>query len=190
MLKLSKILLYETSYDKLQPYFGEENLELHYMDADGFELSVNAKDNIKDLKNLEDLSDFSNINEDHELFCIKNKKVVGKFEIEFHKCICFEKFFCLRNKMYAFKCENDSKNKLKGISKSSSKRANIEEYYNCFFGREFQKECDNYISRSLNLEMHLQRVKKSTLSFFDDKRCYIKEKKLKVNLGINTLKWL
>ena len=36
----------------------------------------------------------------------------------------------------------------------------------------FQQECDNYIIRSLNYEMYLQRVKKSTLSPFDDKRCY------------------
>ena len=32
--------------------------------------------------------------------------------------------FCLRSKMYAFKCEKDSKNKLKGISKSQKKLLN------------------------------------------------------------------
>ena len=125
--------MYETSYDKLQPHFGEEKLELHYMDTDSFELSVNAKDIVEELKNLEDLFEFSNINEDHELCSIKNKKVVGKFEREILKNTCFEKFICLRSKMYAFKCGNDSKNKLKGISKTSSKRANFEDYYNCFF---------------------------------------------------------
>ena len=38
---------------------------------------------------------------------------------------------------------------------------------------EYQQECDNYILRSINHEMVLQKVKKSTLSIFDDKRCYI-----------------
>ena len=33
-----------------------------------------------------------------------------------------------------------------------------------------QQECDNYIIRSINHEMYLQRVQKSTLSPFDDKR--------------------
>ena len=40
-------------------------------------------------------------------------------------------------------------------------------------GEEYQRECNNYIIRSIDHEMHLQEVKKSTLSFFDDKRCYI-----------------
>ena len=33
-----------------------------------------------------------------------------------------------------------------------------------------QKECDTYILRSLNHEMYLRKIKKSTLSLFDDKR--------------------
>ena len=32
MLELSKLLLYET-YDKLQPYFGQENIHCYYMDS-------------------------------------------------------------------------------------------------------------------------------------------------------------
>ena len=67
----------------------------------------------------------------------------------------------------------------KGISKSYSKNIKFEEYYNCFFGEEFQKECDNYILRSLNHEIFLQRLKKSTLAIFDDKRCYINENESK-----------
>ena len=49
-LELSKKLMYETYYDKLQPYFGQKNLQLHYMDTDSFVLSVDTKDIIKDLK--------------------------------------------------------------------------------------------------------------------------------------------
>ena len=64
----------ETYYDKLHPYFGEKNLQLHYMDTDSFGLSVKTKDIINDLNNLEDLIDLSNLNENHELFSNKNKK--------------------------------------------------------------------------------------------------------------------
>ena len=77
--------------------------------------------------------------------------------------------------MYAFKCGDDSKNRLKCISRSYSKNIKFEEYYNCLFSGEYQKDCDNYILRSLNHEMYLQQVKKSTLSIFDDKRYYINE---------------
>ena len=62
--------------------------------------------------------------------------------------------------------------KLKGVSKSQSKNIKFEEYYNCLFGGEYQRECCNYIIRSINHEMYLQEVKKSTLSIFDNKRCY------------------
>ena len=77
--------------------------------------------------------------------------------------------------MYAFKCGDDSKNKLKGVSKHQSEQIKFEEYYKCLFDGEYQKECDHYTIRSLNHEMYLQRVVKSTLFLFDDKRCYINE---------------
>ena len=75
--------------------------------------------------------------------------------------------------MCAYKSGDDSKNKLKGISKSQSKNFKFEEYKNCLDGEEYQRECNNYIIKSINHEMVLQEVKKSTLSIFDDKRCYI-----------------
>ena len=75
--------------------------------------------------------------------------------------------------MYAFKCGNDSKNKLKCISKSQSKNIKFEKYKKCLVGEEYQQECDNYIIKSINHEMVLQKVKKSTLSIFDDKGSYI-----------------
>ena len=98
VLELSKLHMYETYYDKLQPYFGEKNLHLHFMDTDSFILSVNTKDIIKDLKNLEDIFDFSNLDENHELFSNKTKTVIGKFKIETPKNIWIDDFICLRIK--------------------------------------------------------------------------------------------
>ena len=168
VLDLSKLHMYETYYDKLQPYFGEKNLHLHYMDTDSFILSVNTKDIIRDFKNLEDTFDFSN-------YSVKETKVIGKFKIETPRNIWFDEFVCLRSKMNSFKHGDNSKNKLKGVSKSKSRHIKFEEYYNCLFVGEYQKVCDNYIIRSNNHKIYLQEVKKSTLSLFDDKRCYINE---------------
>ena len=173
VLELSKLHIYETYYDKLQPYFEQENFQLHYMDTDSFVLSVNTKDIIKDLKNLEDIFDFSNLDKNHELFSKKNEEVIGKFKIETPKSTGIDEFIALRRKMYAFKCRDDSKNKLKGISKAQSKNIKFEEYKKCLDGEEYQRECNNYIIRSINHEMVLQEAKKSTLCIFDDKRCYI-----------------
>ena len=163
ILELSKLHMYETYYDTLQPYFGQENLQLHYIDTDGMFLSMKTKDIIKDLKNLEDIFDFSNLDKNHELFSEKNKKVIGKFKIETPKNIWIDEFVCLRSKAYSFKCksEDENKNKIKGISKSQSQHIKFQEYYNCLFGKEYQKECNNYIIKSINHEMVLQEVKKS-----------------------------
>ena len=73
ILELSKLHMYETYYDRLQPYFGQENLQLSYIDTDGMILSIKTKHIIKDLKNLEDIFDFSNLDENHELLSNKNK---------------------------------------------------------------------------------------------------------------------
>ena len=149
------------------------------MDTDSFVLSVNTKGIIKDLKNLEDIFDFSNLDKNHELFSNKNKKIFGKFKIETPKNIFIDEFDCLRSKTYAFRCGDGSKNKLKGISESQSKNIKFEEYKKCLDGVDCQQECDIYILRSINREMILQKVKKLTLSIFDDKRCYINNYKSK-----------
>ena len=140
-------------------------------------LSMKTENIIKDLKNLQDIFDFGNLNENHELSSNKNKKIIGKFKIETPKNIWKDEFVCLRSKAYSFKCNDntESKNKKKGISKSQSEHFKFEEYYICLFGGEHQKECDNYNIRSLIHEMYLKKLRKSTLSLFDDKRCCINE---------------
>ena len=112
--------MYETYYNILQPYFGQENLHLLYIDTDGMILSMKTKDIIKDLKNLEDIFDFSNLDENQEIYSERNKKVIGKFKIETPKNIWIDEFVCFISKAYSFKCKdnNENKNKIKGISKS------------------------------------------------------------------------
>ena len=156
VLELSKLHMYETYYDKPQPYFGQENIQLHYIDADAFVLSVNTEDIIIDLNKLGDIFDFINLNENHEIFRNKNKKIIGKYRIKTTKNIWIDELICLRSKMYSFKCGADCKNKLKGVSKSQSKHIKFEDYKNCLDEEKYQKECDNYLLRSINREMYLQ----------------------------------
>ena len=175
--------MYETYYDKLQPHFGQKNFQLHYTDTDGFVLSVKTNYSIRDLKKLEYIFDFSSLDENHELFSNKNKKVIGKFKIETPEKLWIAELIALRSKRNSFICRDNIKNKLKGISKPQSKHIKFEEFKKYLDREEYQRKCKNDILRSINHEMHLQEVKKSTLSIFHDKRCYIK--KLKANLGNN-----
>ena len=75
--------------------------------------------------------------------------------------------------MYFIKCGDDSKSKLKGFPKVSQKLLNLKNITFVFWAKN-QQECENYLIRSPNHEMYLQRVNKSTLYQFDDKRCYKK----------------
>ena len=70
-----------------------ENLHLHYIDTDGMILSMNTKD----------IFDFSNLDEKHELFSNKNKKVNGKFKTETPQNLWIDEFVCLRLKAYSIK---------------------------------------------------------------------------------------
>ena len=119
------------------------------------------KNTIRDLKKLEVIFVFSIVDENHELFSNKNKKVVKKFKIETPKNAFMDEFVCLRCKMYAFKCGDDSesKNKLKGISRSQSKNINFEDYKNCSNGKQNTNEFEIYILGSINHEMYLQEIK-------------------------------
>ena len=145
VLELGKLHMDETYYDKVQPFFGQEDIQLHYIDTNAFAVSMNTKDNIRDLKNLEDIFHFRNLNKDHELFSIKNKKIFGKFKIETPKNIWIDEFVCLRIQMYSFKCGDVTKNKLRGFSKSQSKQNKIEEYKKYLDGKEYQRESDNFL---------------------------------------------
>ena len=60
---------------------------------------MNTKDKIKNLKDFEDILDFSNLDENHELFRHKNDKVFSNFIIETPKKIWIDGFVCLRSKM-------------------------------------------------------------------------------------------
>ena len=54
VLELSKLHMYESYYDKLQPYFGEKIIQCPYIDTDAVVLRIMSEDIIKDFKNLED----------------------------------------------------------------------------------------------------------------------------------------
>ena len=73
ILELSKLHMFETNYDKLQPLFGQENIQCHYIHTDA-SVESKYKKSIEDLKNLEDIFDFRNVDETHELFSKKKTK--------------------------------------------------------------------------------------------------------------------
>src|SRR5207244_8503877 len=74
VLELSKHLMYETYYDKLQNIFTD--MQLLYFDTDSYILHIRDKNIFKIMKENEHLFDFSDYPEKHVLYSTKNKKVV------------------------------------------------------------------------------------------------------------------
>ena len=74
LLDLGKLIMLEIYYVKLQPYFGSENVQNHYNNCNSMVSSIKTDDFIRDLKNLEDLFDFRNLDPKNLLFSNKNKK--------------------------------------------------------------------------------------------------------------------
>ena len=100
---------------------------------------MNTNDIIKGLKNLENLFDFSNLNENHDRFSDKNEKPTWNFKIKTPKCIYIDELVCLRSKMHPFKCGDECKNKLKDFSKIRSKNIKLEEYEKYLDGKKYPK---------------------------------------------------
>ena len=63
--------------------------------------------------------------------------------------------------------------KVNAFSKTQTMNNNFVENKLCLDGEESVIECDIYILKSINHDMYLQKIRKSTLSIFDDKKIYL-----------------
>ena len=78
-----------------------------------------------------------------------------KLEKETPKNFWIDEFVCLRIEMYSFKCGDEIKNKLKGISESQREHIKFEEEKKCLDGEDYQRECNNFILRSINQKIFI-----------------------------------
>ena len=109
VLDLSKLLMYEWSYDKMQPYFREDILELHYLDTDSFIFSFKPiKSLIEDLKHFKEDFDFSDLDPSHELYSEVNNKVIGKMKLETAPELDLDEAVFLRSKSYSLNIKQNS----------------------------------------------------------------------------------
>ena len=127
----------KTFYDKFEPCFGGENLQLHCEDSGNFVLSIRTQNILNDLNFVEDLFDFSNLNQNHELFSSNESKLVGKYKIENPKIIWTDEFTSSKSNASSLRCGSEHVNNLKGFSRSQSKNIKFDENYFCLFGGDY-----------------------------------------------------
>ena len=113
ILKISKILMHEFSYDYMKPKYGDI-VKLCYVDTDSFIMNIKTKDFYEDIANdVEKRFDTSNYEVDRPLLTGKNKKVIGLMKDELRGKI-ISKLIALRPKAYSYitdDCKEDKKSK-------------------------------------------------------------------------------
>jgi hypothetical protein len=173
VLELSKHLMYDTYYNKIQPMF--KDVKLLYTDTDSMVLHIKDSGNVyKIMHQNSELFDFSDYSKDHVLQSDINKKVLGKFKDELNGNI-MSKRISLRSKMYAHKIyEHDKEDKrAKGIKMCNVRNdLTFDKYYKCLFDNK-QTIHQYQQFKSVNHEIYTITTIKKGLSSLDSKRFYI-----------------
>ena len=138
VLELSKLSMYEWYFDKMQQYFGEENLELQSLDTDSFIFPFKRiKSLIEDLKHFKEDFDFSDLDQSHELYSETNKKVIGKMKHETAPELDLDEGVFLKSKSYSYNLkQNSSHCKHKGVQDHN--KYTLEDYKYCLENNEIK----------------------------------------------------
>ena len=182
ILDLSKVLMYQFHYEYMKPKY-VCNAKLLFTDTDSLCYEIKTGDIYQDMLQDIDLFDTSEYGQNHPLYSLANKKVLGKMKDETHG-VPIQEFIGLRPKMYSILyTENDKlveKKTAKGIKKSVTKRKlRHANYKDCLFEKRQTMANMNQI-RSERHEIYSIKLNKIGLSPYDDKR-YI------LNDGMSTL---
>ena len=176
ILDISKILMYEFSYDYMKPKYGNR-VKLCYMDTDSFIMNIKTNDFYKDIANdIEKRFDTSNYEVDRSLPTKKNKKVIGLMKDELGGKIIME-FVTLRPKTYSYLTDDGKQDKkAKGTKKCVIKRMiKFDDYKNCLLkDKVLLKSQQGFISKKH--DVYTEDINKIALSNDDDKRIVSSDK--------------
>ena len=169
ILDLSKLSMYDDFYNKFQPYWGIDNLQMHYTDTDSMNLSFWTPDLNNDLEYFKDHFDFSNAPKDHPLYNKSNEKVIGKQKLELWDKPKEAVF--IRSKMYSHCLPDKDKLTLKGFNKTTVSKMNHDDFKSVLL-ENGKISGTNY---SINHKLHNMQVNKlnKTTDTFDDKMYYV-----------------
>ena len=174
ILELSKYHMFNFHYNIMLPCFQDSIIQLLYTDTDSLIYYIKDDDYIQKMQDKKDFFDFSNLKEEHPLYSLVNKKVLGKFKDEAGGEEIYE-FVALRPKMYSILYKSGEQNKrIKGIKKST-----IEEIKHFHFKQTLQERKLKYSTydtiRSFKHKVYMLHESKLSLSPFEDKRYLLED---------------
>jgi hypothetical protein len=169
ILELSKVLMYDFHYGVFKDRLGK-GAELLFTDTDSLSYSLGMKsDDLEEFMKDVGRFDTSNYPIDNPLYDGSHKQELGYFKDELGGESMLE-FVGLRPKMYSYKTPSASKQTAKGISRTYVKHhVSHEDYVSCLMDHEVKKGTWSTI-RSRKHQITTDKVTKSLLSPYDDKR--------------------
>ena len=172
ILELSKVLMYDFHYNTIKKKYGN-NARLLMSDTDSLFYEIKTDDMYEDMKEFKNQMDFSDYPQDHSLFSVENKKVIGKFKDETHSDQVLE--FCgLKPKLYSYKTSSKETKRAKGVKTYVVKNEITHDMYkNCLFNDTHVEYCKMNSIRSRSHEIYSITMNKVSLSSYDDKSYYI-----------------
>jgi hypothetical protein len=122
VLELSKYLMYDRHYNYFKRYY-DDDITLCYFDTDSFLYEIKTENLMKELGTIfKYLMDFSNFDEDHELYDMSKAKLIGYLKSEYGNKVINE-FVGLKSKLYSIIYNNNlNKNTAKGLQKAILKK--------------------------------------------------------------------
>jgi len=183
ILDLSKAHMWEFHYETMKAQiFPNERITLLYKDTDSLTYNIRVPSLTERLLPYKAHFDFSEYPEDHPLFDIANKKVLGMMKDEVKGKMMTE-FCALKAKMYSFIVTGEREcKKAKGVRKNVvQKTLAFQDYIHSLrSGSQLYRDMSSI--RSYNQQIYTIEQKKIALSTFDDKRCVLEDE-------IRTLAW-
>lgn len=140
---------------------------------------IYTKDIYEDMKQYEELYDFSDYPKHHPLHSENNKKVIGKFKDE-TAGVPPSEFAGLKPKMYSLLVDGDAKKTGKGINKAVIKKSITHEDYKTSVLQNQIMMSSMKQFRSQKHDIYMIEVNKIGLNPYDDKRYILED-------GISTL---
>lgn len=167
ILEASKKVMFDFWYNVIRKKW--TGAELLFTDTDSFLLKVYTRTFYKDVKQIAEHFDLSNLPPHHPLFSEVNKFVPGKFKFEVKDKFISE-FIGLRSKMYSIKlADGKQKSAAAGVKKAVSEDITHQMYKNCLHKMTKQVAHQKHF-RSHKHDMFLIDIQKTSLCPYDDKR--------------------
>ena len=168
-MELSKLVLFKTYYEQIQPKFGEKNVSVVMSDTDSLILHCLNQSTFEVMRALEPIMDFSNLPETHPLYSVGKKQIPGYMKNEVPNDDILE-IVAPKSKCYFLRLRKNGNTiqKCKGVTKAKTNKLLIDQYKKCIYKKTVVKDLVHNISVKNN-QIRTTMLNKICMSSFDDK---------------------